>query len=174
MKLALSESVKGNINGGEPQVGTEPPIAVLGVGNILLRDDGFGVHIIRYLGDKVDLREVSLIDAGTAPDIFSMIGENIEKLIIVDAADGRDQPGTIYRLGRDDIESMKGSPVSLHEIGLGENLQILKLMNPKLKNIVLIGVQVADINPGVELSKTLAGAMSEVTRLILDEIAKKD
>lgn len=153
---------------------TGPHVAVMGIGNVLMKDDGFGIHMIRNLVDKIDPGEVELIDAGTAPDIFSMLGEHIEKLVIVDGADGQEEPGTIYRLSRADIEAGSSSPVSLHEIGLSENLKILELMNPKLKKVTLFGVQIADINPGIELSKVVAEAMPKVTGLILEEIAKTD
>ncbi len=170
--MALSKSAS-DIN-NSARSAARPDIAVMGIGNVLLTDDGIGIHVVRNLAGKTDPAAVEVIDAGTAPDIFSLVGENINKLIIVDAADGEGKPGTIYRLGGDDIEAGASEPVSLHELGLGENLKILKLMNPKLKKVTLIGIQVADTSPGVELSEIVMAKMPKVTQLILDEIKNRD
>jgi len=152
----------------------KPSIAIIGVGNILMGDDGLGIHIARDLVDMVDPTRVEVIDGGTVPDIFTLVGENIEKLIIIDAVDAGDQPGSVYRFGMNDIESNTNAPVSLHEIGLAENLKIMELLNPKLKDVTVIGIQIADINAGTVLSREVLQKVPASIKLVLDEIEKPD
>ena len=159
-------------NTGSPAIC--PAIAVVGVGNTLFKDDGLGIHALTELAGIIDPAKVDLIDGGTVPDIFTLISGNVEKLIIIDAADAGDKPGTLYRLAPEDIEQATGTAVSLHEIGLSENLKILKLINPGLRKVVLLGMQVKDIGQGLELSSEVAEAMPSLLQMVLQEIEKSN
>ena len=75
-----------------------PRVTVLGIGNLLLGDEGVGVHLVQRLADRVDAACVNLIDGGTTPDILSLVDSTVDKLIIVDAAKGGGKHGDIYRL----------------------------------------------------------------------------
>ena len=131
-------------------VNDRPRIAVMGIGNLLLKDDGIGIHVVNRLSSLIDPADVEIIDGGTTPDIFSLINQNIERLIIVDAANGKDKPGTIYRLNMSDVESNQALPISLHDMGLSDNLKLLSMLNPQVKSVTIIGIQPADIDYGLE------------------------
>ena len=84
----------------------KPRIVVVGVGNLLLKDEGVGVHVAQALQKVSSPVDFEVVDGGTSPDIFPLF-EGVEKLIVVDAAMGGGQPGDIYRftldaLGRED------------------------------------------------------------------------
>jgi len=148
----------------------KPDITVIGVGNILLKDDGIGIHIINKLEEITDPSMVEIIDGGTIPDLFTLVGKDTRKLIIVDAVDTGEKPGSLYRFGLEDIEEGTGMPVSLHEIGLSQNLQIMKMLNPDLIQITVIGIQIADISSGTELSREVSERVPAAIKLVLDEI----
>ena len=113
----------------------EKRIAVIGVGNILMGDEGIGIHVIEELR-KTPLREkVELIDAGTA--FFSIVSElaNFDKLIIIDVVRGGEEPGAIYRFEIGDIEAAKGTHISLHDVGIYEALRLEGLVRAMAKRM---------------------------------------
>ena len=79
-------------------------IVILGVGNLLLKDEGIGIHVINALQNSPLPTDVDLeiIDGGTSPNIFYLV-EKADKLIIIDAVEGGGEPGAIYRFRPGDI-----------------------------------------------------------------------
>lgn len=147
-------------------------IVVLGAGNILLRDEGIGVHVIREM-EKMDLPpNVELLDGGTLGiDILNLI-EGADKLIIVDAVKTEAETGAIFRFRPEDIKTVsKGYKTSLHQIDLFEALKIAKLMDQYPESIV-IGVQPGKIEWGLELSPELRERIPAIIDVVLEEIAK--
>ena len=147
-----------------------PKIAVLGIGNLLLKDEGVGVHLVQELANIVDGNNVAIIDGGTSPDIPSLIEKNIDKLIVIDAVKADDKPGTVYRFSADDIDLDSVSPVSLHDIGILESLRMLALLDRQPKSTVIIGIEPKAIDFGLELSPELAKKLPEIVNLVLKEI----
>ena len=83
-----------------------PRVTVLGIGNLLLQDEGVGVHLVEELASReLNYAGLDIIDAGTSPEIFSMLDDSIDKLIIVDAVKGGNEPGTLYKLSMADLET---------------------------------------------------------------------
>ncbi|GAH50651.1 unnamed protein product, partial [marine sediment metagenome] len=93
-------------------------IVILGLGNILLKDEGVGVHIAREVAGKDLPENVEIIDGGTASLDVLMSMKDVDKLIIIDALKGGEEPGSIYRLSREDLSGRTKNPVSLHQINL--------------------------------------------------------
>ncbi len=143
---------------------------VLGMGNILLKDEGIGVHVVHALqetglGNGDGLR---LIDAGTCPDILLSL-DAAERLIFVDAADGDCQPGTVYRFRPEDLHPENPAIQSLHEADLFQCLRMLDNLGLKPADIVIFGIQPKEIGWGLEPSTELAQRIPEIVRLILEE-----
>jgi hydrogenase maturation protease len=148
-----------------------PRVTVLGIGNLLLQDEGVGVHLVQELASrKVDCANLAIIDAGTTPDFPSLLDPDIDKLIIVDAVNGGNDPGTIYRLGLDDLNLDSVAPVSLHEIGLVENLWIMSLLGKQPKSTVVIGIEPKTIDYGLDLSPQVKEKLPKILELVLKEI----
>jgi len=82
-------------------------IAVIGVGNILMGDEGVGVEVVRRLERLKYLGDVELIDAGTAFLDVVLELRSFEKVIIIDAVHGGEAAGTVYRFTLDDVEGDK-------------------------------------------------------------------
>ncbi len=142
-------------------------IAIVGIGNILLRDEGVGVYVIDRLREEYTFTpEIDLIDGGTKGlDLIPFI-EDKERLIFIDAVDFKKEPGYVDVLEKSEIPSIMHSKLSVHHIGLGEVLLALSMMEKKVKEIVLIGVQPLSIETGLELTDVI----KEKTRLIIDNI----
>jgi len=147
-----------------------PKVTVLGIGNLLLRDEGVGVHLVQRLAGMVDSAGVELVDGGTSPDIQYLVGDDTDKLIVVDAVDAGDEPGAVYRFTAEDVAQDTAMPVSLHEIGILETLRLMALRETKPKSTVIIGIQPKTMDYGLELSPEVERKMPDVINLVLKEI----
>ena len=144
---------------------------VLGVGNELFRDEGVGVHAARILqtGLSTSPSGVEVIDAGTSPDIGPLI-DGADKLIIVDAVRGGCEPGTVYRFTPQQIVADSGVVTSVHQMGILENLSLMGLVGGKPEETVIIGVEPAELESGLELSAKLQERMPKIIKTVLGEI----
>ena len=99
-----------------------------------------------------------------------MLNDSIDKLIIVDAVKGGNEPGTLYKLSMDDLETNSAMPISLHEMGVVENLKMMSLLGKQPKSTVFIGVEPKVIDYGLELSPEVARKLPEMVELVLKEV----
>jgi hydrogenase maturation protease len=148
------------------------PILVLGIGNILLRDEGVGVRVIEQMQKMRLPNDVELIDGGTAgADLMDVLAER-EKVIIIDAVQAECEPGTVLRFTADDLTQPDGVGMSLHELGLGEALKMTKQLGCAPEDVVVFGIKPGDISCGLELSEQISASVPRVVELVLEEIKK--
>jgi hydrogenase maturation protease len=162
--LEYTKSIKPLTRHGNPKV------TVLGIGNLLLKDEGIGVHLVQKLAGVVDEANVNIIDAGTSPDFLSLVDDNLDKLIIIDAVKTGDKPGTIYRFNSDDIDADATLPVSAHNVGVLDSLRTMALFNKQPKSTVIIGIEPGTIDFGLDLSPEIEDRLPEMMKLVLQEI----
>jgi len=147
-----------------------PKITVLGIGNLLLKDEGVGAHLVQKLTDIVNDANVNIIDAGTYPDFISLVDDSTDKLIIIDAVKTGDKPGAIYRFSFDNVDLDSALPISLHDIGVSDSLKMMALLNRQPKSTIVIGIEPKTIDFGLELSPEVEDKLSELIELVLQEI----
>lgn len=152
--------------------GDKRRLAIVGVGNLLLQDEGVGIHVIQALkkGSLPQFDCVELIDGGTT---LPPLPKNLDKLIIIDAAQGGGEPGIIYRLSPDDIDSGDAPIISPHQLSLKESLRLMELENEKPKKVIIFGVEPKTIDWGLELSPELKEKMPQLIGLVLQEASIK-
>jgi hydrogenase maturation protease len=139
---------------------------ILGIGNILLKDEGIGCHIVRAL-EEIPLSNVRVIDGGTSPDVLFL--GNADKLVVVDAVKGGGIPGEIYRFHLDDIALEQKPFLSLHDISLVDNLLLMRLLH-NIGETIIIGVEPKEIGWGLELSSELQEKIPQVVETVLAEL----
>jgi len=146
-------------------------IVVLGMGNMLLKDEGIGVHVVHALQRVPSPSNVVLevVDGGTLPDAPFSLGE-VDKLIVVDAVQGGGKPGAIYRFRPEDIRLDDRILTSLHQISLLENLWMTERFGQKPKEVVIIGIEPKDMNWGLELSAKLQQRVPRMIKVVLEEV----
>lgn len=145
-------------------------IAVMGIGNILMQDEGIGVHIIRELEKYAFNPHISLIDGGNmGMDLLSFFYEH-DKMIIVDAVDFEKKPGFIDTIENDDILALFTTKMSLHHLGLKDVLSYAKLLDQTPEDLCLIGIQPEKVEMEMELSKTISSQINNLTNLVLQKL----
>lgn len=146
------------------------PILVLGIGNILLRDEGVGVRVIEAMREMALPPGVELVDGGTAgADLLDIISDR-RKVIVIDAVDAGLEPGTILRLRAEDLASARRPPVSLHEIALAETLAAARIIDSMPDELIIWGIQPKDLRPGDVLSTQVASSVARLIEHILLEL----
>lgn len=146
---------------------------VLGVGNTLLSDEGFGVHVVERLVKQYVLpKEVHALDGGTLGMDLLYYLEGVENLLIVDAVEAHRAPGSLIRLSGDEVPAFLSLKISPHQMGIPDMLAAAKLKGSFPKNIVLWGVQPASLEVGLELSETLSPLVDVVVEKIVEELRK--
>ena len=154
-------------------------VLVLGLGNLLLKDEGVGPHIAAEL-QKHDLpTNVEVIDGGTAGlDVLLSQGA-LDKLVVVDAIRFGKKAGTIYKLSFRSKKKNKltrlfsrdgESKISLHQLGLIDALAAAEKLNCLPREIVIIGVEPKEINHGLELTDQVRQKIPEIVNTVLEEI----
>ncbi len=149
-----------------------PKVLILGVGNILLRDDGFGVHLIQSLEETAFPPNVQILEAGTVSHQLIPEFRSIDYLIVIDIVEAGDAPGSIFRFSPEDMNFKSEQKLSLHQISLTDVLQMAELTGAKPKTVI-IAVQPKNVSEwGLELSDEVRMAMPKVKELVFDELKK--
>jgi hydrogenase maturation protease len=153
-------------------VNGELDIVVIGLGNVVLSDDGVGVHAVRRLRECTHLRDgVELIEGGTAGLLLLPHLADARRAIIIDAIDTGAAPGTLVRLAGEDWASIFAIRVSPHDVGLRDLLGAAQLSGAWPQRLVLHGVQPATTVVGIELSAPVAGALEQLVSAVATELA---
>jgi hydrogenase maturation protease len=147
---------------------------VLGIGNLLRADDGVGVHVAHELIARRCLDGVTVLDGGVAPlDALAHAGP-MQRLIIVDAANLGEAPGTIRALSPDALAPHDGDGVSLHDLDLLWALSVMRATGEEPPETVIIGVQPACLDWSTELSPAVAARLDDIVEAVLAEIPARD
>lgn len=145
-------------------------IGVMGVGNVLLRDEGFGVKLLYLLKAKYDFPEkVVLIDGGTAGIFLSPEIDYLEKLLIIDVVKAEGEPGEVKVYEKEDFFidrlPLKLSP---HQLGLQEVLLLNEIKGTCPKEVKLIGVVPKSIETGTGLTPELEKRLPEIEKMVVE------
>lgn len=147
------------------------PIAIVGIGNLLLSDDGVGIHTVRRLRSEARVRSMArLIDGGTVgTDLLAEVC-GCEKLLIVDAVDAGLEPGTTIRMDYGGPDSRKIDTRNAHQSGIPGLLDDLHLLGLAPRQVVLVGVQPAAMGLGTQLSPQVASALPIVSAEVVRQL----
>jgi len=150
---------------------TAPTVLVLGIGNLVMSDDGVGVVVVQRLQREYRLPGyVDVMDGGTLGlDILPRL-EGIERLIVVDAVETGKEPGTCVRLTGEELPIALETKISPHQMGLKDLLSVARLMGHFPQEMVLIGVQPGDIEIGTELTPAVEAQVDTLLAAVVDEL----
>jgi len=146
-------------------------ILVMGLGNLVMSDDGLGSRVVSELERRFRPRdEVRLLDGGTLGlDLLPRL-EGVEKLLIVDALQMGAAPGSLFRLEGDEVPRAFANKLSVHQMGLQDLLAVAELQGNLPQQLVVIGAQSERIEMGMELSPPVETALEQVVSAVLVEL----
>jgi hydrogenase maturation protease len=130
-------------------------LLVLGVGNLLLTDEGAGVHAVQDLAqeEEWDLSRVDFLDGATFTQDIFYIFQDYERVLVLDCVKGGREPGTIYRFTEANLRDNYEQRLSLHDIDLLDSLKMAELIGNK-PELMVIGIEPLTISDwSMELSE---------------------
>ena len=143
---------------------------VLGVGNILLSDEGFGVRVAEALSQRFRFPDaVEVLDGGTLGIELMRFLDGAQRLILIDAIHGP-EPGSFRIIQGDDVRLYFQEKVSLHEMGIQEVLASLVVMEKPIAEIVVIGVVPQSLEIGLDLTPLVASRIDEATDSVIRQL----
>lgn len=144
---------------------------ILGMGNLLLADEGVGVHAVQKLLEKNDFPDTTILDIGTAIlDALPYI-ECADKVIVVDAMKGGSKPGSIYRVNINDCIK-KDVIGSMHGFDLSSVLSLAqRTISPE---VIVIGVEPMSIKWSMSLSPEVEKSLPAVLKAVADEVSASE
>ncbi|MBI5598694.1 MAG: HyaD/HybD family hydrogenase maturation endopeptidase [Deltaproteobacteria bacterium] len=147
-------------------------ILVLGVGNVLLSDEGLGVRAVERLAADYSIPpSVSLVDGGTGGLNLLPVIKGRAYVIIIDAIRGGQRPGAVYRLGAEKFSAARRPLSSLHGLGVKELLEAASLEG-KLPGTIVLGMEPFDISPGLGLSPLIESRLPALIKSVEGELLK--
>jgi hydrogenase maturation protease len=148
-------------------------ILVLGIGNLLLRDEGVGIHVVNELNSRYRFSEnVTLVDGGTLGSRLIGVMSDCDALIVVDAVKNGGAPGNLCRLENADLNLRTLTKNSLHEASFLETLLQCQILGYQFKTVI-IGIEPEDISPwSDELTATVRAKVPDLIQSVLDEVTR--
>ncbi|WP_294155848.1 HyaD/HybD family hydrogenase maturation endopeptidase [uncultured Selenomonas sp.] len=154
-------------------------VTILGIGNVILRDEGFGVRVAEYLDAHYDFPEnVQIVDGGTLGIELTQFVTGTKKLLVIDSINGHVAPGTRFAIRDDDVLAHFQDKISAHEVGIQDVLALLEVTGHKIPTVTVLGAQPYNLEAGVELSEEMKKlvpevALSEEMKKLVPEVAEE-
>jgi len=148
-------------------------IIILGLGNILLKDEGFGVHFVRWFDTRHTLPEtVEVLDGGTLGYGLLDTVSRCRTLIVIDVIKVDDAPGSLYSFTREQIETIRPEPSSAHEVEFFHVLDLADLggMCPEVVFLCITPEQYRDM--GLDMTEAMTERFVDMERLLLGELSR--
>ncbi|MEW6215488.1 MAG: HyaD/HybD family hydrogenase maturation endopeptidase [Nitrospirota bacterium] len=144
-------------------------ILILGIGNLLLKDEGVGVHVVERMKDMALPPDVEVMDGGTMGFNLLYYLEGREKVIVIDAAKAGSPPGTLYRFTDKDLADKRGFFRTAHDFDFVDALKTARFLGHK-PEVIIIGVEPEDMSDGLELSPVIKEKIPRIIELVMKEI----
>lgn len=135
-------------------------IIVAGIGNLLMGDDGLGVHAIRAMKENPVEPGIILVDVGTSSLSLAVDLEQADGLLLLDAVRTGARPGTLHQLAADAVARPR-MPRSLHEYGVGHVLAHMDVVR-RPRKVMILGLEPFRVEFGMTLSEPVTGALPEL------------
>ena len=147
-------------------------LLVLGLGNVLCRDDGLGVAAVEDLCRRYAAPEgVRILDGGTRGlDLLTYVGDG-EDLVLVDAVLTGEAPGTLVRLAGEEVAPVVRERLSVHQLGVADLLDGMRWLGLRHLHLVLLGLVPESMEVGVGCSAAVAAALPRLVEAIAREAA---
>lgn len=146
-------------------------VTVLGVGNILLQDEGFGVRVIEEMTRRFSFpSDVQVLDGGTLGMELMRFIDGTEKLILIDAIAGGKNPGTLYEFKNEQVKAYFKEKVSAHELGIQDVLAVLEVIEKPIAEMVVLGIQPVSLDVSLDLTPLAASRIDPIIDKVVAQL----
>ena len=150
-----------------------PAVTVLGIGNVILQDEGFGVRAAELLREKYDFPPaVQIIDGGTLGAELLGVITGTEHLLVLDSVNGGKEAGTLFHFENEGISAHFQDKLSVHEVGIQDVLATLSVTGRAIPDVVVLGAQPYAVGAGVALSPQMEALLPEIERRAIDVLSR--
>lgn len=147
-----------------------PRIMVMGVGNVLLSDEGLGVRFLDELSKRTLPENVELLEGGTAGLELIHLIQEVDFLIIIDAVNAKAEPGALFRFQPEDLQVFPEKfEVSFHQVGIIEVLNMAPLLG-QVPQTLIFGVQPKSLEWGMDISPEIQALFPRLADLVINQI----
>jgi hydrogenase maturation protease len=148
-------------------------VVVVGIGNILFKDEGVGVYAGRYLEENYRFNPpIDIIDGGTLGFKLMTYYQSYDKVLILDTVSIEDKPGSVYHLPAEALMGLGSYRQTAHEVEVVEMLEICSLLE-KMAEVSVVGIIPEDIESvDIDLTPTLHGRFGAMIETALGELRK--
>ncbi len=144
-------------------------VTILGIGNVILKDEGFGVRVVEYLDSHYEFPDsVQIVDGGTLGIELTQYLTGTKKLLVVDSINGGSEPGTTFIFRNDQVMAHFQDKLSAHEVGIQDVLALLTITGKKIPEIAVIGAQPVSVEAGVELTDKMQSLLPKIAGQALE------
>jgi hydrogenase maturation protease len=143
---------------------------VLGLGNLVHADDGVGIHAVRRLENDSRLPPgIMMLDGGTHGLGLLPYISGFRRILVIDALDVGETPGTVVRLEGNALDKLPGKP-SVHQLGFADLMIALKLLGDTPDELVVIGVQPSSTEWSAELTPAVNESLDRLITAVLEQL----
>jgi hydrogenase maturation protease len=145
-------------------------VAVLGLGNLVHTDDGAGVHAIQHLQrDSRVPAGVTLLDGGTQGLSLIPHISGFPRLVVIDAVDVGEAPGTLIRFEGKALDGLPGK-ATVHQLGFADLMVAMKLLGEPPGEVVVFGVQPLSVDWGIELTPPVQETLPALLDAVIEQL----
>ncbi|MTV49533.1 hydrogenase maturation protease [Heliobacillus mobilis] len=152
------------------QPAPESELLILGLGNLLMGDDGLGVYAAEKLLPFRHPPKIDIVDGGTSLLFYLEQISRSRRLLVIDALLGNEPPGSLYRIDLDDISEGTDSFRTAHGIALSDVIALARSHTGFPSQVTIIGAEPLDCHPSIGLSPPVAAALPLLVEQVVHEI----
>ena len=136
---------------------------IVGIGNYIMTDDSAGIHAVNALRESYTFPDgVELIDGGTKGIELLPYLEDCRRLMLIDAVDFREPPGTVKIIESNDMQAFLDLKFSVHQIGIPDMLFALEFKGIKPPEMCLVGIQPASLEMGTDMTESVSAGFGDL------------
>ncbi len=146
-------------------------IMILGIGNILYSDEGIGVHCIPSLHQYFADDETVIVEDGATDGMMLLpFIEETDHLIIIDAINANQEPGTLIKLEDEDIPKYTNVKLSIHQLGFKEVLAVAQIREKYPKHVVMVGMQPFSLKLNPEITSEAKTVAPKIIEAVIKQV----
>jgi hydrogenase maturation protease len=147
-------------------------VVVIGVGNVVLSDDGLGVHAVRRLAERYDVGVAELVEGGTAGLLLLPSLAGARRAIVVDAIDTAAVAGTLVRIDGEDWLGGRAGGMTAHDAGVADLLAAARISDGWPEELVVHGAQPGSTAVGTELTEPVVDCLDRLVDRIAADLER--